>query len=66
MKWWEAYIRTGVVILAICALIIGWAIPVTFTGFLSQINYLAREYTWLHWLGTRSFQMLNACPTADC
>lgn len=51
IKWWEAYIRTGLVITAICALVIGWAFPVTFTGLLSQINYLTETFTWLAWLG---------------
>ena len=51
MKWWETYIRTGLVIIAICALVIGWAFPVTFTGLLSQINYLTATFKWLAWLG---------------
>lgn len=50
IKWWESYIRTGVVIAIIIGLVIGWAIPVSFTGLLSQIKYLANTYTWLHWL----------------
>lgn len=50
IKWWESYIRTGVVVVIIVGLIIGWAFPVTFTGLLSQINYLADTYKWLHWL----------------
>lgn len=51
IKWWESYLRTGVVILLIIGLIIGWAFPVTFTGLLSQIKYLTDNYTWLRWLG---------------
>lgn len=51
IKWWETYIRTGLVIIAICALVIGWAFPVTFTGLLSQVNYLTRTFKWLAWLG---------------
>ena len=50
MKWWESYIRIGAVLIVIIGLVIGWAIPVTFTGLLSQIGYLADNYTWLHWL----------------
>lgn len=49
VKWWEAYIRTGVVFISIVGLIIGWAFPVTFTGLLSQIQYLEnyKQLTWL-------------------
>ena len=50
IKWWESYIRTGGVVILIIGLVIGWAIPVTFTGFLSQIDYLAATFTWLKWL----------------
>ena len=49
VKWWEAYIRTAVVLILIIGLIIGWAFPVTFTGLLSQIQYLEgyKHLTWL-------------------
>ena len=50
MKWWESYLRTTVVVLAIIGLVIGWAIPVTFTGLLSQVHYLASTFKWLSWL----------------
>lgn len=50
LKWWESYIRTGVVIVIIIGLVIGWAFPVTFTGLLSQISYLADNFKWLRWL----------------
>lgn len=51
IRWWESYVRTGIVIVVILALIVGWAFPVTFTGLLSQINYLVATYGWLKWLG---------------
>ena len=49
VKWWEAYIRTAVVLIAIAALIIGWAFPVTLTGLLSQLQYLqdVKHLTWI-------------------
>ncbi len=50
IKWWESYIRTGLVVVTIIGLVIGWAFPVTFTGLLSQISYLATNYHWLRWL----------------
>lgn len=50
IKWWEPYIRTGLVCVLLFGLILGWAFPVTFTGLLSQIKYLATSYHWLSWL----------------
>lgn len=50
IKWWESYIRTAVVFVLFLVVIIGWAFPVTFTGLISQIKYLASHYTWLAWL----------------
>ena len=50
IRWWERYIRTGIVLVVIVGLIIGWAIPVTFTGLLSQLDYLSGAFTWLAWL----------------
>lgn len=49
VKWWEAYIRTAVVLILIIGLIIGWAFPVTLTGLLSQVHYLEniKHLTWL-------------------
>ena len=51
IRWWESYIRTGAVIVLIVGLVIGWAIPVTFTGLLSNLSYLKEQYKWLNWLG---------------
>ena len=51
IRWWESYIRTGIVVVLICGLIVGWAFPVTFTGLLSQVKYLTETYHWLKWLG---------------
>ena len=49
VKWWESYIRTGLVLLTIVALVLGWAIPVTFTGFISKISNLEGVH-WLRWI----------------
>ena len=51
IKWWESYLRTGGVLAIIAALVIGWAFPVTFTGLLSQVQYLSNNFKWLSWLG---------------
>ena len=50
LTWFERYVRTVLVWVMIVGLTIGWAFPVTFTGLLSQVNYLARTYRWLAWL----------------
>ena len=59
IKWWESYLRTGGVIIAVCGLIILWGIPVTFTGLLSQIHALIQQYRWLAWLGRAPTAVLS-------
>lgn len=59
IRWWESYIRTGIVVLLIVGLIIGWAFPVTFTGLLSQVRYLTDHYTFLEWLSTAPTYVLS-------
>ncbi|KAK3071868.1 hypothetical protein LTR53_007859 [Teratosphaeriaceae sp. CCFEE 6253] len=50
IKWWERYLRTGVV-LAICAgLIVLYAVPVTFTSLLAHLDQLSAKYKWLNWV----------------
>ncbi len=49
-RWWNRYIRSGLVWIAIASLLITWAIPVAFTGFLSQIATLGDSVSWLHWI----------------
>ena len=50
IKWWEKYIRTTVCFALFVGIVIGWAFPVTFTGLLSQVNYLTAQFSWLKWL----------------
>lgn len=50
MRWWESYVRPTVVITIIAGLVIGWAVPVSFTAILSQIKTLTVTVKWLHWL----------------
>ncbi|KYG40938.1 hypothetical protein M433DRAFT_159674 [Acidomyces richmondensis BFW] len=52
VKWWERYIRTALVLAVCAAMIILYAIPVSFTSLLSKISYISRQYPWLHWLTT--------------
>ena len=50
IKWWERYLRTIGIITLVCAMVVGWAFPVAFTGLLSQLTYLEGAFTWLAWL----------------
>jgi len=51
-RWWNRYMRTGAVSVAIVSLLVLWLVPVAFTGFLSQITTLAISVAWLSWLAT--------------
>ena len=44
LTWWEHYIRNVLVIASMAAIIVGWAIPVAFTGFLSQLGALTTMF----------------------
>lgn len=50
IPWWSRYIRTFFVLTIVIGMIILWAIPVAFTGALSQLHSLAGQYPWLAWL----------------
>ena len=52
MRWWESYVRPAIVIVIIVGLVVGWAIPVSFTAILSQIKTLTGTVKWLHWLAS--------------
>ncbi|KAJ5206663.1 hypothetical protein N7491_002722 [Penicillium cf. griseofulvum] len=51
IKWWERYLRSFGIITIVCAMVVGWAFPVAFTGLLSQLAYLESAFPWLAWLG---------------
>lgn len=50
IKWWERYLRTFGIFTLVCAMVIGWAFPVAFTGLLSQLTYLEGAFSWLAWI----------------
>ena len=50
IPWWQDYVRTTFVVAVVIGMIVLWAIPVTFTAALSQLNTLAQQYTWLSWV----------------
>jgi len=49
IKWWESYVRTAAVMALVLGLLIGWTVPVTFTGLLASASYL-NSVSWLNWL----------------
>ena len=60
VKWWEHYVRTSGVIAIICVMVISWALPVAFTGLLSQLAYIQGAFAWLSWIGTLPESILSA------
>lgn len=50
IRWWERYLRGGGIIIVVCGMVVGWAVPVAFTGVLSQLSYLEGTLSWLSWL----------------
>ncbi|KAE8383411.1 hypothetical protein BDV26DRAFT_138621 [Aspergillus bertholletiae] len=50
IRWWERYLRTFGILAIVCAMVVGWAFPVAFTGLLSQLSYLEEAFTWLKWI----------------
>ena len=60
ITWWERYIRTFGIILLVCAMVVGWAFPVAFTGLLSQLSYLEHAIPWLRWIGQLPDWFLSA------
>ncbi|KAF7194369.1 hypothetical protein HII31_04402 [Pseudocercospora fuligena] len=52
VKWWERYLRTGLILLLAAGLIVFYAIPVAFTSLLNKVSELASYVSWLAWLTT--------------
>jgi hypothetical protein len=48
--WWEKLFRLSGSICAIIGLIIIWAIPVSFVGFISNLTYLTNKMPWLNFI----------------
>ncbi|KFY50496.1 hypothetical protein V495_00212 [Pseudogymnoascus sp. VKM F-4514 (FW-929)] len=49
IKWWESWLRTGIVVTVVACMCLLWAIPVSATALLGNIPELTRRY---HWLGS--------------
>lgn len=60
IRWWERYLRTFGIIVLVCAMIIGWAFPVAFTGLLSQLTYVEGALPWLGWISKLPGWLISA------
>ncbi|KAH2121159.1 hypothetical protein KXW75_002615 [Aspergillus fumigatus] len=60
IKWWERYLRTFGILAIVCAMVVGWAFPVAFTGLLSQLSYLENAFTWLSWISKLPDWLISA------
>ncbi|PKX88197.1 DUF221-domain-containing protein [Aspergillus novofumigatus IBT 16806] len=60
IKWWERYLRTFGILTIVCAMVVGWAFPVAFTGLLSQLSYLENAFTWLSWISKLPDWLISA------
>lgn len=60
IRWWERYLRTFGIIVLVCAMVVGWAFPVAFTGLLSQLSYLEGAFSWLQWLSKLPDWLISA------
>jgi len=49
VKWWERFLRIGTVTVVIAALVVAWAIPVSFTSAVSNLQTLStyKGFTWI-------------------
>lgn len=50
IKWWEEWLRSGIVITIVVGMCILWAIPVSATTLLGNIPQLVAQYKWLSFL----------------
>ncbi|GMF44244.1 unnamed protein product [[Candida] boidinii] len=48
--WWERLVKRTSTMAAIVALVIFWAIPVSFVGFLSNLSQLTNKWPWLDFI----------------
>ncbi|OBT48535.1 hypothetical protein VE00_01413 [Pseudogymnoascus sp. WSF 3629] len=50
IKWWESWLRTGIVFAVVACMCLLWAIPVSATALLGNIPELTKRYHWLGFL----------------
>ena len=50
LRWWERWVRTFLILVLVVGLVIGWAVPVAFTGALSNVTTLTSIAPWLGWI----------------
>ncbi|PHH78682.1 hypothetical protein CDD80_6494 [Ophiocordyceps camponoti-rufipedis] len=47
LSWWQAWLRTGIVVLVVAAMILLWTVPVAWSAALGQLDKLLRSLGWL-------------------
>lgn len=52
IKWWEAWVRTSLIMCIVAAMTILWAIPVSGTALLGNLPALVDKIPWLSFLNT--------------
>lgn len=60
VPWWLSWLRLAVVMVAMAAFVILWALPVIWTAYLSQMTLLVSKYGWLYWLNDVPQDVLHA------
>lgn len=60
IKWWEAWIRAGMVFGIVTAMVLLWTFPVGWTASLSQISSLVAKVHWLGFLKALGPKVLDA------
>ncbi|TVY52138.1 Uncharacterized protein LCER1_G006369 [Lachnellula cervina] len=59
IRWWEAWCRTGIVVVIVVGMVGLWAVPVAWTATLNNLNNFANTYSWLRWLHNIPENVLN-------
>jgi hypothetical protein len=60
IRWWERFLRIGVVFALVSGLIIAWAVPVSFTSAVSNLTTLKDTWSAFHWIGKLPTWLINA------
>ncbi|KAF2401113.1 DUF221-domain-containing protein [Trichodelitschia bisporula] len=59
IKWWERFLRKGVVFLFITGLVIAWAVPVSLSSITNNLSTLA-TFNGFHWISKLPVWLISA------
>ncbi|KAL7904527.1 hypothetical protein GGI35DRAFT_489760 [Trichoderma velutinum] len=60
ISWWQEQVRVAAVVVALTGMVILWAIPVAWSGALSQLSNLIQSQSWLSFLRSNAFTEFTA------